>query len=182
MKRRRLWLSAAGIASLGLLALWQIDWLWVSDLVLERWLPVAVISPQGLATSLRNEDVGQYIIFDVRSKPEFAVSHLPQAHHLDPQIAPAAFLQQFADSIQNRHVIFYCSAGFRSSAVLQRLQQVIAAAPVRSARHLRGGIFRWYRDDLPLADSTGVVRRVHPYSRFWGWLLLRDPDGVRRTP
>ena len=51
------------------------------------------------------------IIFDVRKKSEFAVSHLQNAIRLDPGTKADEFEQLYGEQLQGKTVVFYCSVG-----------------------------------------------------------------------
>ena len=66
-------------------------------------------------------------------------------------------------------VVCYCSVGYRSSLVAQRLyrhykEQEKTCPPLHN---LEGGLFQWANEGRPLAISN----TVHPYSSAWGKLL-----------
>ncbi len=105
------------------------------------------------------------LLFDAREKREYAVSHLPKARwvgHEDFQ------LSRVADVPQNAPIVVYCSVGYRSEKVGEKLK----AAGFANVRNLYGSIFEWVNQGNPVVDSTGKpTRRVHAYSRTWGiWL------------
>ncbi|MDZ7267894.1 MAG: rhodanese-like domain-containing protein [candidate division KSB1 bacterium] len=136
-------------------------------------LPVANMDWRELQHGLASPDSGRFLIFDVRDRDEYDVSHLPHARHVDPRLSAEDFIKQFGDSLRERRVVFYCSVGYRSSLLLQRLQKDLHTAGCRAAANLRGGIFRWYNEGNPVVNAAGPAQRVHPYDRFWG-LLLRN--------
>jgi rhodanese-related sulfurtransferase len=101
------------------------------------------------------------VLFDVREPDEFAQSHLPGARRIDPAMS--------ADD-----VIFYCAVGVRSGTMLERAAPALLANGVTSARHLRGGIFRWHASHGPLTSDGGDARKVHHFDEHWRKLLDRS--------
>lgn len=112
------------------------------------------------------------LLFDVRQRQEYAVSHLDGSlHWVDLPTALARIAER-----RPRRVILYCSVGERSSRAAARLQ---AARPDLPIANLRGGIFAWAIAGLPLVDQTDrAVTRVHPYDARWGRLL---PESLRHS-
>ncbi|NEQ28665.1 MAG: rhodanese-like domain-containing protein, partial [Microcoleus sp. SIO2G3] len=64
-------------------------------------------------------------------------------------------------------IVAYCSVGWRSSRVVDRLQQ----ASYTNAFNLEGSIFQWANEGRPVFQNGERVQQVHPYSRLWGQLL-----------
>ncbi len=65
------------------------------------------------------------ILFDVRTKEEFAVSHLPNAIRLDPDMDPRTFLDEYGDLLEQNQVLFYCSVGRRSTQLAERVTKIL---------------------------------------------------------
>ncbi len=105
------------------------------------------------------------ILLDVRTRKEFDRSHLPSARHLDPDAKPAEVDRLLAG--QTNDVVVYCSVGWRSSALAQRLR----AAGRTNVVNLEGSIFAWANEDRPLEADGRPVELVHPYNRTFGKLL-----------
>lgn len=122
---------------------------------------------------IASEELNQYVIFDTRSMEEYETSHIRQAIQLDPTIIPEDFDKKYSEVISNKHVVFYCSVGYRSSAILQQLQEVSLKAGAISLQNLRGGIFRWYNEDLQVINEDGITNEIHPYDTLWGFLLKK---------
>ena len=111
------------------------------------------------------------VLLDVRSREEFDVSHLRQAHW-------AADLKQallvLKDLPKDAPIVVYCSVGLRSSYLAQQLQE----RGYSNVSNLEGSLFEWANAGLPVYRGDEPVKLVHPYSRKWGQLLrseLRAP-------
>lgn len=127
---------------------------------------VPSISTAELADWLARSDASQPLLCDVRTAAEFAVSHLPQAHRVDPDE------QTFADiqTLREASIVTYCSVGYRSAVVAQRLQ----AAGFTQVSNLEGSLFQWANEGRLLVRGDSVVHQVHPSGPLWGGLLRQD--------
>ncbi|HEY0109272.1 MAG TPA: rhodanese-like domain-containing protein [Fibrella sp.] len=105
------------------------------------------------------------ILFDAREKREYAVSHLPKARWIGYNDFD---LNRVADVPRTSPIVVYCSVGYRSEKVGEKLK----AAGFTNVRNLYGSLFEWVNQGNLVVDSTGKpTRRVHAYSRTWGiWL------------
>ena len=99
---------------------------------------------------------------DAREPEEFQVSHLRGARNLTAVKAVKAAVQSGAPP-----VVVYCSVGYRSSALVEKLQK----AGLTNVFNLEGSIFAWANEGRPVQRGTNVVQEVHPYSAKWGALL-----------
>lgn len=124
---------------------------------------VPVISPAALANRLESGPAP--ILLDTRSPAEYHVSHLPGAifadyDHFDEQAA--AHLDRKAP------VIVYCTVGYRSERIGERLQKM----GFTDVHNLYGGIFEWVNTGHSVVGSDNQpTTRVHTYNQDWGkWL------------
>ncbi|MGF1526117.1 MAG: rhodanese-like domain-containing protein [Candidatus Competibacterales bacterium] len=117
------------------------------------------------------------VIFDVRTPAEYAVSRLPGAIQVDPDVDRRAFVEAHGPALAGKKVVFYCSVGVRSSLLGQDVERTLGA----QVFNLRGGIFRWHTEGYPLADDGGTTRRVHGYNARWS-RLLEDREAVVLSP
>ena len=108
---------------------------------------------------------GDPLILDVRTEAEFAVSHLDGAVRIDPDASAADVLAAHPDAA-GRPVLLYCSVGWRSSLLADRLRRAGL-----DARNLRGGVFRWRNEERPLVRDGTPTGDVHPYDETWGRLI-----------
>lgn len=104
------------------------------------------------------------LFLDAREPKEFAVSHIKNAipvgyDHFD--------LQNVAALDKSKPVVVYCSVGYRSEKIAEKLIQ----AGFSNVSNLYGGIFEWVNQGHTVVDDSGVTERVHAFSRSWGvWL------------
>ena len=75
-------------------------------------------------------------------------------------------------------VVCYCSLGYRSSALAQKLQYKMKKDIKEGLKsnlvlyNLEGSIFKWANEGRELEDHRGVrTVVVHPYNAVWGRLL-----------
>lgn len=125
---------------------------------------VRQLSTAELAAWLGRTNGPHPMLLDARSPAEYAVSHLPGARLADAK-APAA--QLLSGLGTNQAIVVYCSIGYRSSRLVERLQQ----AGYTNAFNLDGSIFQWANEDRVLERDGQPVKEVHPYSSSFGQLL-----------
>lgn len=124
---------------------------------------VPVIQAADLANVLRARP-RQVLLLDTRTPAEYRVSHLQGARFIDFDSYEQA---DFAGVSRQQTVVVYCSVGYRSERVGERLK----ALGFRDVRNLYGGIFQWVNEGRPVYNATGPTRQIHPYSALWsGWL------------
>lgn len=172
MPSRRLTLLLVVLAAL--VALWTVGGCatrraagWAVDRYLaHRFDGVATVTTAEAAAAL--DTPAPPLVLDTRQPDEYATSHLPGARHLAPDADPATAL---ADVPRDRPVLVYCSVGWRSASVAQRM----AAAGFTDVRNIEGSIFRWAIEGRPLVDAAGApTERVHAFGPPWSWLVPAD--------
>ena len=106
-----------------------------------------------------------FTILDARTVQEYEVSHLANATHVGYQ----SF--KLKDAIKriskSKPVVIYCSIGFRSEKIGERLQK-----KGYTVYNLYGGIFQWKNDGQEVINLDGQpTEKVHCYDAEWGqWL------------
>jgi rhodanese-related sulfurtransferase len=136
--------------------------------VRSRFPEVPQLQTAELANWLADPHREHPLLLDVRTEPEFKVSHLAGAVRVDPS-AKVTQLCPFLND--HRAIVVYCSVGYRSSDLATRLR----AAGQTNVSNLEGSIFAWANEDRPLVTgSNQPVRVVHPYNQTFGKLLRRD--------
>lgn len=106
----------------------------------------------------------RFIFLDAREPKEFDVSHIQGS-------IPVGYdhfeLQKLADLPKDRAIVVYCSVGYRSEKVAEKLLK----AGFSHVFNLYGGIFEWVNQGLSVVDTSGVTENVHAFDRSWGiWL------------
>ena len=101
---------------------------------------------------------------DAREPAEYEVSHIKGAlnvgfNHFD--------LQSVAHIPKDTPVIIYCSVGFRSEKIAEKMKRDGFTA----VSNLYGGIFEWVNEGHAVVCNGTPTERVHAFDRVWGiWL------------
>lgn len=141
------------------------DWKSTKEWIREEFPKVAAIDVPTLAERMRKKETTPLLI-DVRAEAEFKVSHLRGAVRAETEKALVAAL---AKREEGQAVVLYCSVGYRSAAMAERLR-VLGHEDVSN---LEGSLFEWANRGLPLYRGKKRVEVVHPYDEDWGRLLER---------
>lgn len=105
------------------------------------------------------------IFVDAREKKEYDVSHLKNAVHVGYDSLNLAPLENI-DKLQP--IIVYCSVGYRSEKVTQKL----IVKGYTNVKNLYGGLFEWVNQDgMVVNNQNQLTDSVHAFSSAWGiWL------------
>lgn len=171
----RRWILISGsllVLSLGCLAACRTNgWSSVKDGIRERFPDVRQMPVQTLHDVLQRAATDPSsrtpLIFDVRRADEYAISHLPGARRLDPSVTDPDLGDDIA---KDQPIVVYCSVGYRSSRMAERLEKQGYTA----VHNLEGSIFEWANQGFPVVRGGVEVEQVHPYSAWWGRLLDRQ--------
>lgn len=121
------------------------------------------LSIEELVSWLQDPGVAAPALLDVRAPKEFQVSHLKGA-----RLAPEGLRSRAELGVPKElPLVFYCSVGYRSSRVAERLF-LRGDAFVWS---LEGSIFAWANAGHEVFQGAQEVRKVHPFDKKWGALL-----------
>jgi rhodanese-related sulfurtransferase len=144
------------------------------DREVAKWLSFTV--PAYDVDSLRKHP--EYVVLDARESSEYKVSHIAGAIHCGYD----DFDKSVLDSLdKTQPVLVYCSIGFRSEKIAERLQK----AGFKRVYNLYGSIFEWTNRGYPLVDEHGQpTQRIHTYNQMWGrWVKLATAIKVTKyTP
>lgn len=127
---------------------------------------------QGTVRDISVEDLTQKnapntVLLDARERREYDVSHLASARWVG---FDGFDLDSVADLPKNAHIVVYCSVGYRSERIGEKLQQ----AGFQDVANLKGGIFDWVNKGRPVVDKQGkAVQAVHGYDEEWGKWVKR---------
>lgn len=138
--------------------------------VQQDYASVAQISGDKLKDALPK---GNTLLLDVREKDEYAVSHIPGAQRVDPDMWTSTFLKAFKNKARGKTVVFYCSVGVRSSQLAASVQAALKESGARAVYNLDGGVFAWHNAKRPLVNANGPTDYVHPFDSHWGTLVDR---------
>ncbi|MBL8189065.1 MAG: rhodanese-like domain-containing protein [Acidobacteria bacterium] len=145
------------------------DWHGLKQMIRDKFPEVRQISTAQLSEWLAQPE--SPLLLDARAPKEYAVSHLPDAHLTETEQQALALLQ---GTPKERRIVVYCSVGYRSSALAQKLQQ----AGFTNVFNLEGSIFEWANEGKPVYQGKQPVSLVHPFDKKWGLYLhekLRAP-------
>lgn len=119
-------------------------------------------------------------ILDCRAEDEFNISHIDGAVRINYESSPEEILK-LAEIDQSRKdpmdVVCYCSVGYRSSLVAEKLQDYIkkstdTASTSLSVYNLEGSLFKWANEKRHMVNSQGETTQfAHPYNAVFGKLL-----------
>lgn len=121
--------------------------------------------PQITADELDSLKKDQLILLDTREKKEFDVSHLPGAKCISYDDFDPAALKGIP---KNAEIIVYCSVGYRSERIGEKLQQM----GYMHVKNLYGGIFDWKNKGHEIVNNQNQpTDSVHTYNANWSqWL------------
>lgn len=127
-------------------------------------------------------DRQEIILFDVRQSDEFAVSHLPGAILVDPEVSERDFEELFAGRLRGKRAIFYCSVGVRSSILADRVAKLVNSKTGKPPVNLIGGVFQWRNEERWLVSASGQsTNAIHPFDSYWG-RLIEDKQAISYSP
>jgi|GEM_PF-162527 len=107
------------------------------------------------------------VLLDAREPEEFAVSRLAGARYAGYDLFD---LNMLGDLDRNQTVVVYCSVGYRSEKIAEKLLE----AGFSQVYNLYGGIFEWVNAGQPVVDASGkLTDLVHAYNRTWGLFLQK---------
>lgn len=143
----------------------------IQERLVEKYPRVDVIAPDELAREIIQAD--DLLILDVRSEEEFRVSHIPGALRVDPG-APARTISALIERQGNPGiVVLYCSVGYRSTRMANRVRKVLPPDTAVDLYNLSGGLFLWHNQNRLLEDDLGPTEYIHPYDAAHAPLLVR---------
>ena len=123
---------------------------------------VPLVDAEAAQEIMANENV---LILDTRTEREFEVSHIEGAQFVDFD----SFRKKDMKEVdRNQKVIVYCSVGYRSERIGERLQKM----GFTDVQNLYGGIFEWKNLGNEVVNEEGAeTEKVHTFNADWGqWL------------
>ena len=112
-------------------------------------------------------------VYDARELDEYLISHLPNAIHAGFN----NFDQSIFDKVKkNEPIVIYCSVGFRSEKIGEKLQKM----GFTNVYNLYGSIFEWVNKGFPIENFTNKnTKEVHTYNEKWSqWVTNPDVKKV----
>ena len=139
---------------------------WVEEIsdIRNRYPDVKQIQTAELQSWLTNTDKEPVILIDARHRKEFSVSHISGAKHIPHN--SKNLLNHLTDIKPDIPIVVYCSVGYRSSIMAEKLQNM----GFTKVYNLEGSIIKWANEGRPLVQGQATVHKVHPYNASWGSL------------
>jgi rhodanese-related sulfurtransferase len=132
------------------------------DLLLKTLLSHSV--PEVNVAELAQSLPQNIIWVDAREKREYEVSHFPNAVWVGYDHLELTPLDKFP---KNQPIIVYCSVGYRSEKVAEKLLK----QGFTNVKNLYGGLFEWKNQGHNVVNKKGTTEEVHAYNKVWGvWL------------
>lgn len=101
------------------------------------------------------------VFLDAREWEEYQVSHLPDAIYTGFDDFD---IRRLKDIDKNTNIIVYCSIGYRSEKIGQKLKK----AGYNNVKNLYGSLFEWVNCGYPVYTSEGTQTfRIHTYNKKW---------------
>ena len=126
---------------------------------------------------------------DARAQEEYDISHIPDSIRVDYNKEEPwngidftntkkgiSILSPNTFTVHLFQVVCYCSVGYRSSVVADKLSRHLKEQNI-DVYNLEGGVFQWAIENNELNGQS--TNQVHPYSSLWGKLL---PVNLRYKP
>lgn len=139
-----------------------VGWALVNWKVRHDFPGIRRIEPNLLADWLNDKNRAQPVLLDIRTKPEYDVSHIHGARLVTPDASVATI-----DLPKETPIVTYCSVGYRSGAFAKKLQE----AGYTNVQNMAGSIFQWANEGRPIEREGKRADKVHPYNGTWGKLL-----------
>lgn len=131
------------------------------DTMLDQLLNHSVneVSP----TDLQSKD--NIILLDAREKKEYTTSHIENSIWIGYNDFR---LKRVKNIPKNKPIIVYCSVGFRSEKIAEKLTK----AGYEDVSNLYGGIFEWvHQGHKVYTDKDLETNKVHTFDKEWSqWL------------
>lgn len=143
----------------------RLSWQLIKLLIRLQFPEVNHLSTKDLAVWLQNNDRSSPLLLDARTRAEYEVSHLQNA-----QFTPSNLKDLISQDENNfsTPIVVYCSVGYRSAKIARKLQSM----GYQTVFNLSGSIFQWINENRSVYRDTQPVNVVHPYQKFWQYLLL----------
>jgi hypothetical protein len=142
----------------------SLSWGMIKGKIRREFPTVREITTAELAGWLADPTKPRPILLDVRTEPEFRVSHLERARHVAPQADPRTL--QLAPRQADRHLLL-------GRLPLGRDGGEAPGGGLQRRAESRRVDLQWANEGRPLVATAGRTEKVHPYNRIWGLLLNR---------
>lgn len=143
---------------------------WVVNYIGKQFPDAPVIDTDKAKEAIENVEK-KVIVVDCRRPDEYAVSKIPGAENIffkceDNEILEA--LESNGVNEQTHLIINYCSLGYRSAIMTNRIKEALSTNPSLNqveVVNMEGSIFKWANENKPLVDHKNEPTiYVHPFS------------------
>lgn len=107
------------------------------------------------------------LLLDTREKEEYQISHIQDAIYAGYYDFD---LQQFENINKDTIIVVYCSVGYRSSKIAEKLIK----DGFKDVRNLYGGIFKWINLNKEIVVNKVPTDTIHTYNKRWGRYITND--------
>ncbi len=123
-----------------------------------------VIDTDTAKKTVIDEPNAKVLVVDCRRQDEFEVSRIPEAVNVHFRCSDDDLVDVLkkVEDAANTTVINYCSLGYRSAIMTDRIRNAIekdttGSIAIKADRvfNLEGSIFKWANEDKPLVDRDG---------------------------
>jgi len=130
-----------------------------------NWMLKALLSHTVKEINVKEAvEKNEALFVDSREKEEYEVSHIKDAVFVGYNNLKLKPLNSIEKS---REIIVYCSVGYRSEKVAEKLFKM----GFTDVKNLYGGIFEWKNQGFPVWNDAEETEKVHAYDKKWGiWL------------
>lgn len=158
------WLCAVVVAINGCNSGPVHKWDSVNKEIRKKLPAVKHISTGELQEWLNDQGSVKPLILDRREPEEYTVSHLPDAILA---VNGEAALKIIAGEGKDRSVVIYCSVGYRSSELAEKLQE----KGFTEVYNLEGSMFKWANEGRDIYQGDQLTNKVHFFNSKWKQLL-----------
>ncbi len=142
------------------------DWEKIRKDIRSTFPAVQQLSTAELQQWLNAQGTVKPLLIDRREEDEYAVSHLHGALFAAGEEEALKIIEKEG---KNRPIVIYCSVGYRSSILAEKLAEKGHA----NIYNLEGSIFKWANEGRPIYRGEEQVHKVHPFNSRWGDFLDR---------
>ena len=136
----------------------------INEWVRNRFPGVLQMTVSELHARLSKRTTVPAILIDAREQQEYEVSHIRGAELANTKGASLELLRHVA---RDRLIVVYCSVGYRSSKLAEKLQD----EGFTNVYNLEGSIFAWANAGMPVYRNGERTDKVHPFNDEWGRFL-----------
>ncbi len=142
----------------------SLKWDLLHSLIQLQFPSVNHISTEELALWLEDKNTTDPLLLDARTPLEYAISHLRGASLIPYNVSE---IELYINCSTASPIITYCSVGYRSAILAQRLQKM----GYEKVFNLKGAFFLWFSENRPVFCGENIVSFIHPFNLFWSFWL-----------